>query len=174
MESFNVEIKAKCEFHDEIRKILANENALYKGTDYQVDTYFNVNNGRLKLRQGNIEKSLIHYNREDKVQPKISDFLLYKSDDSELLKELLEKALGILTVVDKEREIYLIQNVKIHIDKVKNLGNFIEIEVQGNEDSDKTKLLTQCKYFLKLFRIKDEDLISYSYSDMILKDVSII
>jgi predicted adenylyl cyclase CyaB len=169
MESFNIEIKAKCDFHEEIRKILATENAEFIGRDHQIDTYFNVSNGRLKLREGNIENALIHYEREDKTDPKESDFLLYKSENTDLLKELLERSLGVLTVVDKEREIYFIGDVKIHIDEVKSLGNFVEIEVQGHEDSDKNKLLSQCKYFLKLFRIKDENLISYSYSDLILK-----
>lgn len=169
MESFNIEIKAKCDFHDEIRKILATENAEFKGKDHQIDTYFNVLNGRLKLREGNIENALIHYEREDKANPKESDFLLYKSENAGLLKELLVKSLGILAVVDKVREIYFVGDVKIHIDIVKNLGNFIEIEVMGNDGSDKNKLLSQCKYFLKLFRIKDENLISYSYSDLILK-----
>jgi len=169
-ENFNVEIKAKCDFHEEIRKILLNENAKFIGTDHQIDTYFNVNTGRLKLREGNIENALIHYHREDVAEPKESDFLLYKVDSLTLLKELLERALGVLTVVDKEREIYYIGNAKIHIDTVKQLGEFVEIEVQGKEGDDRRTLLNQCKYLLKLFRIKDENLISYSYSDLILNN----
>ncbi len=30
----------------------------FAGTDHQIDTYFNTAKGRLKLREGNIEKAL--------------------------------------------------------------------------------------------------------------------
>jgi adenylate cyclase, class 2 len=166
MENFNIEIKAKCSFQEDIRKILKESKATFAGEDHQIDTYFNVSNGRLKLREGNIENTLIHYDREDKEEPKLSDYLLYKTKPGELLKELLTKALGVLTIIDKEREIYLLDNVKIHLDTVKELGTFIEIEVIGKKENEKDKLLNKCKYYLKLFRIKDEDLIPFSYSDM--------
>ncbi len=38
-----------------MRNYLLTHGADYKGTDRQTDTYFNVPNGRLKLREGNIE-----------------------------------------------------------------------------------------------------------------------
>jgi len=173
-EKFNIEIKAKCNFHNDVRNILESENAIYIGTDNQIDTYFKVTSGRLKLREGNIENALIHYNREDKADPKASDVLLYKSESTGLLKELLEKALGVLAVVDKKREIYFIGNAKIHLDIVKDLGEYIEIEIQGNPHDDKSELLNKCKYLLKLFGIKDENLISYSYSDLVLGNDSFL
>jgi adenylate cyclase, class 2 len=172
MNNMNVEIKARCQNHEDIKKILEVEKANYKGLDNQVDTYFVVNSGRMKLREGNIENALIHYDRDDKEEPKISDFILYKPSSNELLKELLTKALGILTVVKKKREIYYINNVKINLDKVEELGSFIEIEVMAQGDDNRDKLLQECKYYLKLFRIKDEELIPFSYSDMILRKMS--
>ncbi|MBU0536174.1 MAG: adenylate cyclase, partial [Nanoarchaeota archaeon] len=69
----NIEIKARCSDHARIRDILLREKADFKGTDHQIDTYFNTCNGRLKLREGNIENSLIFYKREDKTGPKKSD-----------------------------------------------------------------------------------------------------
>ena len=65
MAFLNIEIKAKCNKIDEIREILKSKNAISKGIDHQVDTYFNSKNGRLKLREGNIENSLIYYSREN-------------------------------------------------------------------------------------------------------------
>jgi adenylate cyclase class IV len=58
---FNIEIKARCNDLDKIRSILKTKNALFKGVDNQVDTYFNSKIGRLKLREGNIESNLIYY-----------------------------------------------------------------------------------------------------------------
>lgn len=169
MKHINIEIKARCSRLDEIRTILQSGNAEFKGTDHQIDSYFNVNNGRLKLREGNIENALIHYNRDNKAEAKESDVLLYKNKNSELLKELLTRALGVLVKVDKKREIYFIGNVKFHLDKVIGLGEFVEIEAIGDENADKADLMKQCKFYLNLFNIADKDLVKYSYSDMLLE-----
>ncbi len=171
MSKLNIEIKAKCKSHKHVRNILKTGNAKYIGTDHQVDSYFNVNNGRLKLREGNIENNLIHYNREDKEGPKQSDYSLYKTTPNSLLKPLMTKALGLNTVVDKKREIYMIDNVKFHLDNVKNLGKFIEIEVNGTDKSNKQNLMEQCKFYLNLFNINNNDLIPVSYSDMLIQQL---
>lgn len=170
MAHINIEIKAKSNNQDEIREILKSKNADFKGIDHQIDTYFKVNNGRLKLREGKIENHLIHYQRENKEGPKQSDVTLFKSDPNSSLKEILTKALGILVIVDKKREIYFIDNVKFHIDIVEDLGTFVEIEAIDNDGTiGKDKLLEQCQFFLDLFKISQEDLISVSYSDLLLQ-----
>jgi len=170
MAHINIEIKAKSNNQDAIREILKSKNADFKGVDHQIDTYFKVNNGRLKLREGKIENHLIHYQRENKEGPKQSDVTLFKSDPKSSLKEILTNALGILVVVEKKREIYFIDNVKFHIDTVEDLGTFIEIEAIDNDGTiGKDKLLEQCQFFLDLFKISQEDLISVSYSDLLLQ-----
>jgi len=166
----NIEIKAKSNNQDAIREILKSKNADFKGVDHQIDTYFKVNNGRLKLREGKIENHLIYYQRENKGGPKQSDVTLFKSDSTSSLKEILTKALGILVVVDKKREIYFIDNVKFHIDVVEDLGTFVEVEAIDNDGTiGKDRLLEQCQFFLDLFKISQEDLISVSYSDLLLQ-----
>ena len=170
MKHLNIEIKAKCNDHEKIRSILKSRNADFKGTDHQIDTYFKVNNGRLKLREGNIENFLVFYEREDKEGPKQSDVILFKSDPNSSLKEILLTSLGTLVVVDKQREIYFIENVKFHIDTVKNLGTFMEIEaIDSDETFGKEELLKQCENYLQLFGIPKNDLISVSYSDLLLQ-----
>ncbi len=170
MTHINIEIKARSNNQDAIREILKSKNADFKGVDHQIDTYFKVNNGRLKLREGKIENLLIRYQRENKEGPKQSDVTLFKSDPKSSLKEILTKAVGILVVVDKKREIYFIDNVKFHIDIVEDLGTFVEIEAIDNDGTiGKDKLLEQCQFFLDLFKISQEDLISVSYSDLLLQ-----
>ena len=166
----NIEIKAKCSDSKKIKDILKNKKAEFKGIDHQIDTYFKVNSGRLKLREGKIENFLIYYNRENQKGPKQSNIILFKTQPGSNLKEILTKAMGVLVIVEKEREIYFINNVKFHIDKVKNLGNFIEIESIDYQGSfGKEKLLDQCKEYIKLFEINEKDLIKESYGDLILK-----
>lgn len=70
----NVEIKARCCNPGRIRNILTGKNADFMGTDHQTDTYFKVSQGRLKLREGDIENALIFYNRPDEAGP-ISKFI---------------------------------------------------------------------------------------------------
>lgn len=173
MSIVNIEIKAGTADGDRIRQILNDNSARFVGVDRQVDTYFNVVNGRLKLREGNIENALIYYRRENKSGPKKSEVILYKSKPDSTLKSLLEESLGILTVVDKKREIYFIENVKFHIDDVKGLGDFVEIEaIDKTGDTGQDKLLNQCNYYLELFGISENDLISVSYSDMMLNKMN--
>ncbi len=169
MSHTNIEIKAKCLDQEKVRRILREHSALFKGVDHQIDTYFKVSNGRLKLREGNLENFLVFYERENKEGPKQSNVVLFKSDPRSSLKEILAKSLGVLIVVDKNREIYFIDNVKFHIDSVDRLGQFIEIEAIDNSGSiGKDKLLDQCNKYLNLFEIQKEDLVSVSYSDLLL------
>lgn len=169
MNFLNIEIKAKCNNPSFIRDYLVVNGAEFRGTDEQTDTYFNVANGRLKLREGNIENNLIYYERANQAGPKGSYFNLVKVEDAEGLKDVLIKANGIKVVVKKSREIYFIRNVKFHIDEVPGLGSFVEIEA-GNrfEDIPKEKLQEQCDFYMKIFNIKEENLIEVSYSDMLL------
>ncbi len=167
----NIEIKARCSDPDFIRQYLLNHAASFKGTDHQTDTYFNVPNGRLKLREGNIENNLIFYERSNQAGPKHSDFNLVKIPDAAGLKEVLRKSNGIKVVVEKKREIYYINNVKFHIDEVPGLGHFMEIEA-GNigVDISAAELRAQCDHYMRELKVRPEDLIEVSYSDMLLAD----
>ena len=170
MSYLNVEIKARTNSSDVVRKYLINHQADFKGTDNQTDTYFNVASGRLKLREGNIENNLIYYNRNNQAGPKSSQFNLVKVEDAKGLKEVLTKSCGIKMIVKKKREIYYIDNVKFHIDELQELGSFIEIEA-GNILANKTEaeLLGQCNFYLKEFGVKEKDLVAVSYSDMMIE-----
>lgn len=166
----NIEIKARCQHQEAIRQLLLERNADFRGTDHQIDTYFEVPKGRLKLRVGNIENNLIHYNRPDQAGPKASEVHLYQPTDSAALSALLQAALGVKVVVDKQREIYFLDNVKFHLDTVKALGTFVEIEaIDADGSIGAERLHEQCQHYLRLFAIAEEDLLQNSYSDMLLE-----
>lgn len=169
MGHLNVEIKARCADHDRVREILKSKSADFKGVDRQIDTYCKVARGRLKLREGNIENYLVYYDRENKEGPKESNVILFKHEPGSELKNILTRAVGVLVVVDKTREIYFIDNVKFHIDVVKNLGSFVEIEAIDRDGSiGKEKLHAKCRDYMKLLGIAEDDLVSVSYSDLLL------
>ena len=167
MEVINVEIKAQCSNPEVVRTVLRNKHARFAGLDHQVDTYFRVPNGRMKLRQGNIENALIAYDRPNEAGPKKSDVSLAPVSNGDELRSVLERSLGVLVRVDKQREIYYIDNVKFHIDHVEGLGGFVEVEAAGHPH-EREKLLDQCREYMRLFNIREEDLVEKSYSDLLL------
>lgn len=170
MQHINVEIKARCERLNEIREILRARGAEFVGEDHQIDTYFPVSEGRFKLREGTIERSLIFYRRPNSGGPKRSEVVRYTPKPDAALKAVLKAALGVKVVVDKRREIYYIDNVKFHLDRVQSLGPFVEIEAVGTEDTtDEAPLRAQCEEYLDLFGIEDGDLVAVSYSDLLMK-----
>ena len=169
MKHLNVELKAKCNNVAHIRHLLGELGADFIGIDHQIDTYFNTPTGRLKLREGNIEKSLIHYCRQEVAGIKKSEVSLYHPQgEIASLKQLLEAALGTWVAVDKKREIYFIKNVKFHLDEVAGLGSFVEIEAIDKDGSiGEAHLSAQCNHYLNLFRIGNEDMLAESYSDLL-------
>jgi len=166
----NVEIKARCPDPEKVRRFLKQRGADFRGTDHQTDTYFRVPRGRLKLREGDIENHLIFYARADEPGPKKAEVILYEPSPQSSLKEILTQSLGILTVVEKRREIYFLGNVKFHIDDVGEWGTFIEIEaidMQGQFGD--AKLDEQCRQYMALLQIAAGDLMAESYSDFSMR-----
>lgn len=164
----NVEIKARAADLGPARAVLAARGARFVGIDHQVDTYFHVASGRLKLREGDIENALIHYERENTAGPKHAKVGLLATTPGSPLKGMLTAALGIDVVVAKRREIHFLGNVKIHLDAVAGLGTFVEIEAI---DADGTRPLDvlhgQCAELMAAFGIRQEDLLAVSYGDLL-------
>lgn len=170
MTHLNIEFKAKAKDLKGLEEKLLTLNPKFIGKDHQKDTYYNVTDGRLKLREGNIENALIWYKREDLASAKQSDILLYKHAPDDAFKKILLKLHGIKIVVDKIRKIYFVDNVKFHFDRVEGLGTFIEVEAiddSGNIGIEKLK--NQCSYYIDFFEIKENDFMKKSYSDMLME-----
>lgn len=169
MATVNFEFKARATALEEMENKLIALKPRFIGEDHQMDTYFNVPAGRLKLREGNIENSLIYYERSNTAGAKQSVILLYNHAPDKNLKSILTKVNGVKVVVDKKRKIYFIDNVKFHFDAVEGLGTFIEVEAI---DSDGTigvaALEAQCKFYADFFNIEMADYIAVSYSDLLL------
>ncbi len=165
-----IEFKARARDTGRLEKLLQELNPVFKGEDRQVDTYFNVDHGRLKLREGNVENALIWYDRPNEQGSKLSKVLLYKHTRDTSLKEILHTVHGIKVVVDKLRKIYFIKNVKFHFDHVQELGDFIEVEaIDELGDIGIEKLQEQCDQYARLFGVQPEDYIAVSYSDLLLQ-----
>jgi len=139
----------------------------------QNDTYFNVSSGRLKLREQSDETTgesiaqLVYYNRPDETGPRGCDYEIARVSEPEKMAHLLGSALGVEVVVAKRRTLYLYENVRIHLDRVDNLGEFIEFEAvmpEGEPDGSGESVVRR---LIDEFSLKTEDLVEVSYCDLL-------
>lgn len=160
----NLELKAKRN-SDNINI----EEQYYIETLYQKDTYYHVQNGRLKIREERGKPSYaIYYTRPDQTEEKYCDYTFYPIDDFNLFTKVFGSALKQELVVEKERKLYLYENARIHFDNVKNLGQFIEIEVVIKTEEQEQNAELLMKKLKHLLDIKKEDSISYGYRELLI------
>jgi predicted adenylyl cyclase CyaB len=167
MKHLNFEFKARLNDETRVRAALKRLNARFIGTDHQIDTYFRVPCGRLKVREGRLENALIFYRRSNirrARQAAVEMMLLPRRNP---LRAILARVFGTLAVVDKRREIYFVKNVKIHLDRVRHLGKFLEVEAISRVGNVK-KIRSQARRFQQLFGITAKHLVAESYSDLIV------
>lgn len=167
----NIELKARISDYDaaeEAARRLAGPAPCARMR--QVDTYFHVPEGRLKLREiegDGPRAELIFYRRPDGSGPKRCDYEIAPAAEPARTKSLLAASLGVRTVVDKRRTVYIWRNVRIHLDRVEGLGAFIEFEAvmpEGAPDSEGELLL--CR-LMGEFSLREEDLVGGSYCDLL-------
>jgi len=126
----NIEIKARIESVDAVAAkaaALADHGPIEIPQD---DTFFACDRGRLKLRAFSAtEGQLIFYQRANQAGPKESFYIISPTASPDSLREALTLAYGQAGRVRKHRTLYLVGRTRVHLDKVENLGHFLELEV---------------------------------------------
>jgi predicted adenylyl cyclase CyaB len=164
----NLELKAHVRSLQAARQIARELSTDYVGVQVQTDTYFHCRNGRLKLREIVGQPAvLIPYLRPNEPHAKGSDYRLIHVADAGQAKSGLEAVLGVLTVVRKRREIFLWENVRIHLDEVDGLGTFLEFEAVIVDTASANRAPQQLQQLCARFGVQDEDLITGSYAEML-------
>src|SRR3989442_10615492 len=119
----NIELKARCSDLEQARAAALRLGARDAGSQNQIDTYFSVPNGRLKLREIQGQRAeLIWYEREDRAGARESRYHVVPISNADELKLILAAACGMRGRVIKRRQVYLYCNVRIHLDTVESLG----------------------------------------------------
>ncbi len=133
----------------------------------QTDTYFRIKSGRLKLREfANGKAEMIFYHRNEKRGRRWSYYSILNISEAKNTKAFFKEAFGIDVVVRKTRHVYYYRGeARIHLDRVKGLGMFIEFEVFRKKDKRKATLLYN--ELVTIFGIDKKKLIRCSYSDLI-------
>jgi predicted adenylyl cyclase CyaB len=126
----NVEIKARIESVEALTQRAAALADQGPTEIVQDDTFFACPNGRLKLRAFSATSGqLIFYRRPDQAGPKESFFLISPTSSPDTLREALTLAYGEAGRVRKHRTLFLAGRTRIHLDRVEDLGHFLELEV---------------------------------------------
>jgi len=165
----NLEIKARCHDLAAARGAAQRVATQRVGLDRQVDTYFCTRAGRLKLRESSLEGGqLVPYLRPDARGPKRADYQVIPVSDAAGLKALLTEMLGVHRVVRKEREIFLRENVRIHLDRVEGLGEFVELEaVFDGSPAAEAEQRSKVDHLMKELGLAADDLLATSYEGML-------
>jgi predicted adenylyl cyclase CyaB len=164
----NLELKARRGSRVSALKVCARLGAIRKGALEQVDTYFNLNEGRLKVREINGRTfELIYYRRPNKQGSRYSDYTIVPLVEPRPMKEILKKLFGVAAVVKKRRLLFLYRNARIHIDSVERLGSFVEFEILVLHGKDQAHRLMS--FLAVQFAIAKQDTISQSYVDLMLQ-----
>lgn len=190
----NLELKVRCPDEAALAEVecLAGVcGAVYLRTMVQRDTYFRVSHGRLKLREWSRDDAapgvadpggdgegaacgamLIAYERPDDAGTRTSDYLLCAAPDPDALREALTRSLGVWLVVEKRRRLHRWGQTRIHIDRVADLGPFVELEtvVEHFPAPEATRLAraeAEHREVIALLGLGRLPVIAGSYSDLL-------
>ncbi len=164
----NLEVKAKVEDVSLLEKIAIDIGAMFDNDFVQVDTYFGIPDGRLKMREfGDGKAELIFYRRGETSEKRWSNYEIVPVCEVGKLKNLLAKIFGLKVVVEKRRKVYLYKNARIHLDKVSGLGDFVEFEVIYKGDEKQAEELME--FLIQGFGLKRENFVKVSYSDLLIQ-----
>ena len=166
----NREPKAYCADFPTVRRLLQDHAAVFVEIKEQVDHYYHLPVGndvegtrRLKLRVEKGQGELIYYCERQEAGARTSRFQLAETDDPRM-GDVLDAALGVRAVVRKQREFWLKDNVKFHLDTVAGVGQILEVEVQ---DADGCDIDAQVDEYRRLFAPCLGDYITGSNEDLV-------
>ena len=165
----NLELKARCADLASARQAVEQLSARDGGTEIQIDTYFHVAHGRLKLREIEGQAAfLIAYDRPDQDAARLSAYHLVPVPDAAGLKAALTAALGVRCQVRKRRQIYFWHNVRVHLDEVDGLGSFVELEAVLSFDEDERIAQAHLEELCRVLGIAPADPVAGSYGDHVI------
>ncbi|PFX18286.1 uncharacterized protein LOC111339756 [Stylophora pistillata] len=164
----NVEIKAKVKDFETFKR-KANEISDSEGEIIeQKDIFYNVPQGRLKLRLlHNQPSQLIFYQRDDKSGPKMSEFYTAPTNEPDKLADVLSRAMGEKGVVKKKRLLYLVGQTRVHCDEVEGLGCFMELEVVMKENQSTFEGEQIARDLMSKLGVEEADLVKGAYIDLL-------
>lgn len=129
MSRANLEVKYRDVDLADVARRLDGLGIPLSASEHQEDIYYPAPDGRLKLRiVDHRHGTLIGYRRPDLHGTRRCDYVLAPVTAPQAVADALALALGERGRVVKDRVIHLAENVRIHLDRVEKLGDFVEFE----------------------------------------------
>jgi predicted adenylyl cyclase CyaB len=164
----NIEIKARVIDRDALIDRAAVLATSPRVDIEQDDTFFRCDAGRLKLRTLDEDHGeLIFYQRPDEVGPRASFYMATVTRDPSALRETLTLAYGSAGRVRKHRVLFIAGRTRIHLDRVENLGDFVELEVAIEDPTDTDSGTSEAEAIMDALGIEPAQLVSTAYVDLI-------
>ncbi len=143
----NVEFKAEIRDLEAARRQCGLVGADRVGTLVQIDTYFRVTEGRLKRRESpGHPVEWIFYRRPDGPVARLAQYTILNEEQARV--RYGEGTLVPWKVVRKTRELWMVGNVRVHLDQVEDLGLFVEFEAVVSSRHD----LAECRMMVQHLR----------------------
>lgn len=167
----NIEIKAVCRDRAALRSRIEALAGAPMAELRQDDSFFVCTSGRLKLRDfGNGHGELIAYQRPDTPEPSLSSYTRTETADPAGLRATLTRALGCWARVVKTRQLYMAGRTRIHLDRVEELGDFVELEVVLEAEERPADGQREAERLMGQLGIEAHDLCVNAYADMLAAD----
>lgn len=164
----NIEFKAELRDHDVARAQCLALGATPEGVREQIDTYYRMPDGRLKRRESPGRMPMyIAYHRDNRPTTKVSEYSIYTEEQANTRWGML--SLRPWVTVVKTREAYLLDNVRIHLDQIQDLGVFIEFEAIVSRKNPRKRCTEQVNELREIFADVLGEPIGDSYSDLIAR-----
>lgn len=160
----DITLKARLTSPKKTEAVIQSMKAIFIGKDLQTDHYFQTPKGKLKWREGFIENLITHYERINENGLEKTIVYRYDLNPSQEMIDDLRKNYKQIGITKKERKIYQLDNIKIHLDKLPNHEEFIEIEAIDSENKFTIEeLRAQCQSLKAALKIDDRDLMPTGY-----------
>ncbi len=166
----NIELKVRADLSS-LSARLNSLNPSHVGTVFQKDTYYLLGSRRLKIREEEDAAEIIYYERDDEENSKDSRYFIVKIRKAwfQFAKLTLSFLFCEKKVVEKERDLYIYENTRIHLDKVKDLGEFLELETVVRHENRYDEYRKEQSKVINILRLQKYQKLAASYSDMLVK-----
>ncbi|MBC7954727.1 MAG: class IV adenylate cyclase [Cytophagales bacterium] len=164
----NIEVKAHIE---SVESLLPKVAALADEGPTEIlqdDTFFACENGRMKLRAFSKEEGeLIFYRRANQQGPKESFYLRSPTSSPNTLRDALSQAYGQAGRVQKHRTLFMVGRTRVHLDRVKHLGHFLELEVVLQEGESAEVGVQEAHHLMAQLGVRSSQLVEGAYVDLL-------
>ncbi len=166
----NLELKVQLN-QESLNNLIAQLSPYYSETLIQTDTYFASKEGRLKLREEKGKSAcLIRYQRPNLQDPKEANYVLYPIKDVDQFFAVFGDFLQEELKVKKQRALYFPKpHIRVHLDQVEELGDFLEIEVPLSKDVPLAVAETEMRELQKRLQLENLNKIDCGYRELLQK-----